>query len=32
MFLKYFTDLDEKDVPDNSLMREFIGGSCFKDV
>lgn len=32
MFLKYFSDLDENDVPDNSLMREFIGGSCFKDV
>jgi uridine kinase len=31
-FLKYFTPIDEKDVPDNSLLREFIGGSCFKDV
>lgn len=32
LFLKYFTDLDDKDVPNNSLIREFIGGSCFKDV
>jgi uridine kinase len=32
LFMKYFSDLDETDVPDNSLMREFIGGSCFKDV
>ena len=31
-FLKYFVNIDEGDVPDNSLMREFIGGSCFKDV
>lgn len=30
--LKYFVDLDEKWVPSNSLMREFIGGSCFQDV
>jgi len=31
-FLKYFEKIDEKNVPDNSLMREFIGGSCFRDV
>ncbi len=31
-FLKYFANIEEDDVPDNSLMREFIGGSCFKDV
>ncbi len=30
--LKYFVDLDEKWIPSNSLMREFIGGSCFQDV
>ncbi|HKM02874.1 MAG TPA: nucleoside kinase [Bacilli bacterium] len=30
--LKYFVDLEEKWVPSNSLMREFIGGSCFQDV
>ena len=31
-FLKYFKDMDEKWIPCNSLLREFIGGSCFKDV
>jgi len=31
-FLKYFENIDENNVPDNSLMREFIGGSCFRDV
>lgn len=30
--LKYFLDLDEKWVPSNSLLREFIGGSCYEDV
>ncbi len=30
--LKYFLDMDEKWVPSNSLLREFIGGSCFEDV
>lgn len=30
--LKYFLDLDEKWIPSNSLLREFIGGSCFQDV
>ena len=24
-FIKYFSDIDDKDVPCNSLMREFIG-------
>lgn len=28
-FLKFFKDLDGKYVPDNSILREFIGGSCF---
>ena len=28
-FLKYFVDIDDEVVPNNSLMREFIGGSCF---
>ncbi len=28
-FLKYFVDIEDKDVPCNSLLREFIGGSCF---
>ena len=30
--LKYFIELDEKWIPSNSLLREFIGGSCFADV
>ena len=30
--LKFFIDMDEKWVPSNSLMREFIGGSCYADV
>lgn len=28
-FLKYFKDIDERLVPCNSLLREFIGDSCF---
>ncbi|MFW6285432.1 MAG: nucleoside kinase, partial [Bacillota bacterium] len=28
-FLKYFKDIDDASVPCNSLLREFIGGSCF---
>lgn len=28
-FLKYFVDIDDSYVPCNSLLREFIGGSCF---
>ncbi|MCI6015032.1 MAG: hypothetical protein MRZ09_08625 [Coprobacillus sp.] len=28
-FLKYVKDIDEKYVPCNSLLREFIGDSCF---
>lgn len=31
-FLKYFDDLEDEMVPNNSLMREFIGKSCFKEV
>ena len=30
--LKFFVDMDDKWVPSNSLMREFIGGSCYEDV
>ena len=30
-FLKYFVDIDDSNVPCNSLLREFIGGSCFID-
>ena len=29
-FLKYFVTIDESLVPNNSILREFIGGSCFK--
>jgi uridine kinase len=32
LFLKYFKTIDESTIPSNSLIREFIGGSCFKDV
>jgi len=28
-FLSYFLPVDSKDVPANSIIREFIGGSCF---
>ena len=31
-FLKYFKDMDDTWVPCNSLMREFIGGSCYQDI
>jgi len=30
-FLKYFVDIDDEKVPCNSLLREFIGGSCFEE-
>lgn len=30
-FLKYVRDIDDKYVPCNSLLREFIGESCFYD-
>ena len=31
-FLKLFIDMDDKWVPCNSILREFIGNSCFHDV
>ncbi len=31
-YLKYFKTIDEDAIPCNSLLREFIGGSCFYDV
>jgi uridine kinase len=31
-YLKYFTPIQEDAIPCNSLLREFIGGSCFYDV
>ncbi len=30
--LKFFVDINDEWVPNNSLMREFLGGSCFADV
>lgn len=30
--LKFFSDLPDEWIPCNSLMREFIGGSCYADV
>lgn len=30
--LKYFVDIDEKYIPCNSILKEFIGGSCYRDV
>ena len=29
-FLDYFIGIDVQSVPQNSLIREFIGGGCFK--
>ena len=29
-FLSYFLPLDDQEVPLNSIIREFIGSSCFK--
>jgi uridine kinase len=28
-FMKYFVELDASEVPNTSIIREFIGGSCF---
>ena len=28
-FLDYFLGLDVTNVPDNSILREFVGGGCF---
>ena len=30
-FLKYFEEVDEDLIPQNSLLREFVGGSIFGD-
>lgn len=30
--LKYFNDMSDQWVPCNSLLREFIGGSCYADI
>ncbi|HBQ27346.1 MAG TPA: AAA family ATPase, partial [Syntrophomonas sp.] len=29
-FLSYFQELGADEVPNNSILREFVGGSCFK--
>jgi uridine kinase len=29
-FLDYFLPLPAEDVPTNSILREFIGGGCFR--
>ncbi len=29
-FMKYFLELDATEIPKTSIIREFIGGSCFK--
>ena len=31
-YIKYFVDIDDKFIPCNSLLREFIGGSVFEDL
>ena len=28
-FLRYFLAISSKDIPTNSIIREFVGGSCF---
>lgn len=28
-FLSYFLPIDSREIPNNSILREFIGGSCF---
>jgi uridine kinase len=30
--LKFFVDMSDEWVPNNSLIREFIGGSCYEDA
>jgi uridine kinase len=29
-FLSYFESVDDEDIPPNSILREFIGKSCFQ--
>lgn len=31
-YIKYFLDMDDKWVPCNSLLQEFIGNSCYEDT
>ncbi len=30
--VRYFLPIEVEDIPCNSIMREFVGGSCFKDA
>jgi uridine kinase len=30
-FLSYFQDIDDCEIPTNSILREFIGESCFHE-
>jgi len=30
-YLKYFVDIEDDYIPEESLLREFIGGSCFQE-
>ena len=30
--MKHFVDISDTWVPFNSILREFIGGSCYEDV
>ena len=29
-FLEYFLGVSTEEIPKNSILREFVGGSCFK--
>ena len=29
-FIRYFTPIQDKEIPPTSLLREFLGGSSFK--
>ena len=29
-FLDYFLGVSSEQIPQNSILREFVGGSCFK--
>ncbi len=29
-FMEYFLGISSEDVPHNSILREFVGGSCFQ--
>ncbi|MEN6413266.1 MAG: nucleoside kinase [Veillonellales bacterium] len=31
-FLAHFSSIDDKEIPNNSILREFIGNSCFSQI